>query len=302
MLIWFAAYFVRQTRILRYDSERLKESVDLLARALELHMPTNREEVVSAVRDTTSKVMRAEQQRIGTHFRNLSESQDQLANAMRLMMQRAGAESDALHQLVESAQDVAEKAKRQTSSMPAAAKAKSLAQEDGQEMLPLSDPERGQVETVDWDELNRALDFPSDENDVEGFKVIKKYLEHHSVAQLLRAAEDTLTALSQEGIYMDDLKSREANPDLWRMFARGERGAGLSGMKAVDDQTAFTLTRGRMRSDNEFREGTFHFLRQFDRLLETYADQATDMDLKRLAKTRTGTAFTMLATLGGSFD
>ena len=48
------------------------------------------------------------------------------------------------------------------------------------------------------------------------------------MARLIRSAQDVLTLLSQEGIYMDDLRPEMTHPDHWRRFATGERGRGVA--------------------------------------------------------------------------
>lgn len=73
----------------------------------------------------------------------------------------------------------------------------------------------------------RALQFPENPDDKDGFRALRLALEDRTVAKLIRAAQDVLTLLSQEGIYMDDLKPERARPEVWRRFAAGERGARL---------------------------------------------------------------------------
>jgi hypothetical protein len=58
----------------------------------------------------------------------------------------------------------------------------------------------------------RALQFPETPEDKEGFRALRLALEDRTVAKLIRAAQDVLTLLSQEGIYMDDLKPELARP------------------------------------------------------------------------------------------
>jgi len=101
---------------------------------------------------------------------------------------------------------------------------------------------------------------------------------------------------------MDDLRAETANPDLWRAFAGGARGDELAEMATIEDQAAFTLTRGRMRTDQIFKDATHHFVRQFDKVLDAYIDEASDKEIRELAQTRSGLAFTMLATINGAFS
>ena len=68
--------------------------------------------------------------------------------------------------------------------------------------------EEGGVE-ISWAIVVRALDFPRDEADEDGFAILRQVVTDHDFASLLQAAEDTLTLLSEEGLFMEDLK-----PDL----------------------------------------------------------------------------------------
>jgi len=82
---------------------------------------------------------------------------------------------------------------------------------------------------------------------------------------LLQSAEDVLSVMAQEGIFMDDLGTPPSDPDLWRRFAQGERGTAICDIGTVDDQAAIALVRG------------------------------------RLAGTRSGLAFLLLARVNGAF-
>ena len=310
MLCWIGAFFIRQSLRLRHDAARLKESVDLLAIALNAHMPASRNDIVAAVKQSADEALRAEQKRIGTHFRTLGDQQQQLVVAMKALMKRAGSDQQALQELVSSAADVAEKAKRKAEAANGVGRSKTLSamthdvvHQGGQEMLPFAAPEQSLGDSdVEWADLVRALNFPHDEQDDAGFAAIKKFLPHRLISQVLQASEDVLSMLAQEGIYMDDLHAERANPDLWRAFAAGARGPDVAGMATIADQAAFALARGRMRTDQVFKDATMHFVRLFDRMLDAYLPEATDRDVEALAASRTGLAFTLLATLAGSFD
>ena len=313
MFCWIGAFFMRQSLLLRHDAARLSASIDMLATALNAHMPANRDDIVAAVSEAADEAMRAEQKRIGTHFRTLGDQQSQLVEAMKTLMKRAGTDQQALHQLVTSAADVAERAQRKADAAGRDKRDTKLSKMTfdalhgaDQEMLPFDGPTEAENtavnEDVDWSDLVRALNFPHDERDDEGFAAIRKFLPHRLISQLLQASEDVLSMLAQEGIYMDDLQSREPNPDLWRDFANGARGADVSGMATLNDQAAFALAKGRMRTDQVFKDSSLHFIRLFDRMLDEYLPEATDRDVAALALSRTGLAFTLLATLSGSFE
>lgn len=153
-----------------------------------------------------------------------------------------------------------------------------------------------------WSDLTRALDFPRDGDDAEGFRALKAALRHHSLARMLQAAEDVLNFLSQEGVYMEDATVDAADPDDWRRFIAGERGAGVAGVGAIRDPATLDQVRALMRSDAIFRDTALFFQRRFDVVLHEFGANATDDQLTRLADTRSARAFILLSRLGGSFD
>ncbi len=153
-----------------------------------------------------------------------------------------------------------------------------------------------------WADLTRALDFPRDGNDAEGFRALKAALRHHSLARMLQAAEDVLNFLSQEGVYMEDATLENADPDDWRRFIAGERGAGVASVGAIRDPATLDRVRALMKSDAIFRDTALFFQRRFDVVLNEFGANATDDQLTRLADTRSARAFVLLSRLGGSFD
>ena len=148
----------------------------------------------------------------------------------------------------------------------------------------------------------RALQFPENPDDKEGFRALRAALEDREIARLIRAAQDVLTLLSQEGIYMDDLKPDRARPELWRRFAAGERGKGVAAVGGVRDRSSLALTAGRMREDPVFRDAGHHFLRTFDRMLQQFEKSASDAEIVELADTRTARAFMLYGRVMGVFD
>lgn len=148
----------------------------------------------------------------------------------------------------------------------------------------------------------RALQFPENPDDKEGFRALRLALEDRDVAKLIRAAQDVLTLLSQEGIFMDDLRPDRARPEVWRRFAGGERGRGIASIGGVRDRSSLALTAGRMREDPVFRDAGHHFLRTFDRTLQQFEKNATDAEIADLADTRTARAFMLFGRVMGVFD
>lgn len=150
-------------------------------------------------------------------------------------------------------------------------------------------------------EIIRALNFPEHSDDREGFRALRRALADRETGRLVRAAQDALTLLSQEGLYMDDLAADRAHPDLWRRFAAGERGASMAQIGGIRAPAPLEKVAARMRADPIFRDTAHHFLRQFDRQLASFAPTATDAELAALAETRTARAVMLLGRVTGMF-
>lgn len=157
-------------------------------------------------------------------------------------------------------------------------------------------------EPISIGDFLKALNFPDNQNDKDGFRALRRALEDHSTAKLIRAAQDALTLLSQDGIYMDDLRPDRAKPDIWRRFAQGERGRAVAALGGVRDRSSLALTSGRMKQDTIFRDTSHHFLRQFDKTFQEFEKNASDQEIAALAETRTARAFMLLGRVNGIFD
>ena len=151
-------------------------------------------------------------------------------------------------------------------------------------------------------DLLRALHFPDGPEDAEGFRALRLALADHSTAKLIRSAQDVLTLLAQESIFMDALAADRPHPELWRKFAQGERGGVISGLGDLRDRSCLALTAARMRSDDVFRDAVHHFVRSFDKALIALEPRASDSDLTALSDTRSARAFMLLGRVTGTFD
>ncbi len=156
---------------------------------------------------------------------------------------------------------------------------------------------------VTVDDFLRALNFPDTVDDRAGFDALRAGLADPRAARVIRAAQDVLTLLSEDGIYMDDLMPPPRLPEaeLWRRFARGERGRSVAGLGGVEDPASLERTAARMREDAVFRDVAHHFLRHFDRMIEALEPNVTDAELAQLAETRSARAFMLLGRVSGSF-
>ncbi|SLN21403.1 hypothetical protein [Roseisalinus antarcticus] len=156
-----------------------------------------------------------------------------------------------------------------------------------------------QVSTTD---LIRALNFPDTEEDEVGFAALRRALKDRSARHLIQASQDVLTLLSQDGIYMDDLRPDLARPEIWRQFASGVRGRSVAALGGVRDRSSLALAAGRMREDTIFRDAAHHFLRRYDQMLVTFEKTATDEEIVAMSDTRTSRAFMLLGRVTGTFD
>ncbi len=173
---------------------------------------------------------------------------------------------------------------------------------DTQAMLALGTATDAADTPVSVEDFVRALNFPDGPDDKDGFHAMRRALGDRSLAKLIRAAQDILTLLSQDGIYMDDLRPERARADLWRRFAQGERGRAIAGLGGVRDRSSLALSSGRMREDTIFRDAAHHFLRTFDRTFADFEKTASDQDIADLAETRTARAFMLLGRVTGIFS
>lgn len=176
------------------------------------------------------------------------------------------------------------------------------AQADDQASLALGTSADEFLPPISRSDLIRALNFPDTDKDEDGFAALRRALKDRQARQLVQASQDILTLLSQDGIYMDDLRPDMARPEVWRRFASGERGRVVAGLGGIRDRSSLALTSGRMREDTVFRDAAHHFLRLFDKMLLALEPEASDEELVDLSNTRSARAFMLLGRVTGTFD
>ncbi|SLN60930.1 hypothetical protein ROG8370_02806 [Roseovarius gaetbuli] len=176
------------------------------------------------------------------------------------------------------------------------------ASSDAQVALPLGTSAEDMQPPLERPDFIRALNFPENPEDKAGFAALRRALKDRPTAQLIRAAQDILTLMSHDGIYMDDLRPDMARPEIWRRFAGGERGRTVAALGGVRDRSSLALTAARMKQDAIFRDAAHHFLRLFDRMFSQFADTASDSEISELSETRTARAFMLLGRVAGTFD
>jgi hypothetical protein len=306
MLVWLAAWLAeeleRQREVIAALAELTPPLIEAMAATratLERHAPASPETIEAAVRQgiaATSAASREIDPRPA--LANLAANQARMEGALRELLGRAPPAA-ALPE-PPAPETVAPRSRKVTQRRRADDVPRPVPEPAAEPTLPLL-PEGEPDLRPSWPDLVRALNFPRDDRDTEGFRALKSALRHHSLAQMLQAAEDVLTMLSQHGIYMDDLEPAERDPEAWRRFIAGTRGAAVDAVGAIRDPRALEVARGLMKSDPIFRDTALFFHRRFDGVLGEFASEAEDDRLLELADTRSGRAFMLLARLNGAF-
>ncbi len=174
--------------------------------------------------------------------------------------------------------------------------------DEAQADLPLPTELKSSDAPITIRELIKALNFPDNAQDTEGFHVLQRAFKDHTTSKLLHLSQDVLTMLSEDGIYTDDLRVEKPNASVWRSFAKGVRGKEVAALGMVRDRTALTLANTRLKSDTVFRETVHGFLTQFDLILREFEETAEDNELLEMGKTRSAIAFMLMGRVSGAFN
>ena len=269
-MIWVAATAARASRGMREESHRLQAAIDAIRQA---YLSQSQRGAVAGDASVQKKL-------------------DEIAEATRKA-------EIALAMFTTVRDREAAAVQRQA---PAPAAAATAPAEDGQALLALGTPAEALEPPPPASDFIRALNFPETAEDEEGFAALRRALRDRKSAQLIQASQDVLTLLSQEGIYMDDLRPDQARADVWRQFAHGVRGRAVAPLGGVRDRSSLALTAARMKQDPIFRDAAHHFLRKFDHMFAEFEPEATDADIQALGDTRTARAFMLLGRVAGTFD
>lgn len=264
-MIWVAALAARASRVMREESQRLQAAID-----------TIRQTYVAQKQGHTTVTEPS-----------VAKKLDEIAAAQRK---------------TESALATFSSTREAVPARPVPPAPESTASSDDQVALPLGTSAEDIQPPPDHPDFIRALNFPENAGDKAGFAALRRALKDRSTAQLIQAAQDVLTLLSQDGIYMDDLRPDMARPEIWRRFAQGERGRAIASLGGVRDRSSLALAASRMRTDTIFRDAAHHFLRLFDRMFTQFAENATDAEISELSDTRTARAFMLLGRVAGTFN
>ncbi|QFS84263.1 hypothetical protein FIU97_16030 [Roseivivax sp. THAF40] len=265
-MVWVAAMAMRATRVMRNEAKRLEVAVDALRRAY-----------VAQSRDASKETGAT----IAKKLDEIAATQKKAETALAMFVSTRARESATPARVV-------------------------VADPGGtggdQPTLELGTPSEALVPPLANGDFIRALNFPDTAEDEAGFAALRRALKHRPAAQLVQASQDVLTLLSQDGIYMDDLRPDMARPELWRRFAQGERGRTIAALGGVRDRSSLALTSARIKEDAIFRDAAHHFLRLFDKGLARFEPEASDTEISDLANTRTARAFMLLGRVAGTFD
>ena len=271
LLIWVGAALLHLRHHIQDEASRSQVAFDALRASYSKH-----------AKQTTAATKNA----IGKQLEEIAEVQQKLEHAVAELK----AQKPALPSLT-------------VSSLSPSARAPELKKPvDHQGDLGLTSPVRDQIAPLENIDYARALNFPENTEDAEGFAALHRALKDRKSAQLVQAAQDMLTLLSQDGIYMDDLRPDRARPEIWRRFAAGERGRTMAALGGVRDRAALASATVRLKQDPIFRDSAHHFLRLFDKMFVEFDETATDSEISALSDTRTARAFMLLGRVAGTFD
>ncbi|ETX30522.1 hypothetical protein [Roseivivax isoporae] len=276
-MVWVATTAMRATRMMRAESARLQASVDALRQAY---------------------VAQAQSGRSDQQGTSITRRLDELAAAQK---KTDAALATFTSTRAQGGQPPARAATPAARPAPAQPQAKTPRAEE-QATFALGTPPETDAPPLGNADFVSALNFPETPEDREGFAALRRALKDRPAAQLIQAAQDVLTLLAQEGIYMDDLKPDMARPETWRRFAQGARGREIAALGGIRDRSALALTAARMKADPIFRDAAHHFLRLYDRGFARFEPAATDAEISDFADTRSSRAFMLLGRVAGTFD
>ncbi|MDC0739082.1 hypothetical protein N6L24_12405 [Cognatishimia sp. SS12] len=265
-LIWVAAMAARSSRTMREEGHRLSAAVDALRHS---YMAQTTQGHPSGMEPSIAKKL------------------DEIAAAQRK---------------TETAIAMFSTTRETQAARPSVPQPANEAEAEDQGLLALGTPAEALEPPLSNADFIRAMHFPETAEDQEGFNALRKALKDRQASQLVQAAQDALTLLSQDGIYMDDLRPDLARPEIWRQFANGLRGREIAALGGVRDRSSLALAAGRMKQDPIFRDAAHHFLRRFDKSFVEFEKTASDAEITALSETRTARAFMLLGRVAGIFD
>jgi type II secretory pathway pseudopilin PulG len=257
---------------------------------------------VAATAARASRVMREESQRLQTAIDAIRQAY--IAQSQGRDLSNEPSVSRKLDEIAAAARktETTFTTRRDAASEPSRSTTPSVVATDDQPALALGTTAEDITPPLATEDFIRAMNFPETAEDEVGFAALRRALKDREASQLIQAAQDVLTLLSQDGIYMDDLRPDRARPEIWRQFACGTRGRPVAALGGVRDRSSLVLTSGRMKQDPIFRDAAHHFLRRFDKVFAEFEPCANDSEISALSDTRTARAFMLLGRVAGTFD
>ena len=268
-LIWVASAGIKTAKVMREEAQRLQASIDAMRHAYVQQQQTSGISIKPSLEKQISEIA-ASQKQTETAIATFASRRDGASAAETAKKRALGEDPKAV--------------------------------EENQPSFELDAPVEELGEPITIPEFIRAMNFPENEEDQEGFRTLRRALQDRDVSRMIRASQDVLTLLSQDGIYMDDLRPDRPRAETWRRFAQGERGPAVAGLGGIRDRSCLALANGRMKQDAVFKDAAHHFLRQFDSVLSKFEPNASDDDLTAMGDTRTARAFMLLGRIAGTFD
>ena len=245
-LIWMAALMARSLSSMRSEAQYLRQSVEKMRKTLEIQVAEESETRDRWIQSQLAQITALTKQ---TDSRVSALAEKTLDDRGQVPVPR---NTTALHFQSPTVSD------------------------EAQSTLPLPNELSASNAPITIRELIKALNFPDDAQDTEGFRVLRRAFKDRTTATLLQSAQDVLTMLSEDGIYMDDLRVENPAPSAWRSFAKGVRGKDVAALGMVRDRTALSLSKTRLRNDSAFRETVHRFLIRFDVILTDFESTAED--------------------------
>ena len=265
-MIWVAATAARSSRVMREESQRLQTAIDAIRQAY--------------ITQNQAGATGAEPASVARRLDEIAAATRNTETVLATFTSRRDSERGA----------------------PTPAQPQTMAAPDDQPALALGTAAAEIAPPLAKADFIRALNFPETAEDEAGFAALRRALRDRPSSQLIQAAQDVLTLLSQDGIYMDDLRPDRARPEIWRQFGHGLRGRPIAALGGIRDRSSLALTAGRMKQDPIFRDAAHHFLRLFDKTFAVFERDASDAEISALAETRTARAFMLLGRVAGTFD
>ncbi|WP_193140642.1 MULTISPECIES: hypothetical protein [unclassified Meridianimarinicoccus] len=173
--------------------------------------------------------------------------------------------------------------------------------------MPLSDPQPAlpmdpvPAQPLALTDLIRALHFPETQDDAEGFRSLARALKDPQSRQVVQAAQDMLTLLSQDGIYVDDIDGALPDAATWQAFAEGARHDVAIGLALFQDTPEAEKCRRQLHTNTVYRDTVHHFLRRFDHLITSRLPDLDEPAITALTATRSARAFLLLGAAADMF-